>query len=70
MQRTKVIILSVLALLGFGLARRRRHHYMTSTSVKPVVTLRYYNINSGNNVMQSFPQHRSEFPDIEPGQQG
>jgi large repetitive protein len=61
MKRTKVIILSVLALLGFASLAAAATTIYTSTTVKPVVTLRYYNSNSGINVVHSYPSTGANF---------
>ena len=61
MQRTKVVILSVLALLGFASLAAAATNLWTSTSVKPVVTLRYYNHLIGKNVILSFPSTGANF---------
>ncbi len=61
MQRTKIIILSVLALLGFASLAAAATNLWTSTSVKPVVTLRYYNHLIEKNVVQSLPGTGANF---------
>ena len=67
MRRTSVIILSVLALLGFASLAAASTTIWTSTSVKPVVSLRYQNPNSGKYVVQSYPSTGANFLDPEPG---
>jgi hypothetical protein len=54
MQRTKVIILSVLALLSFASLAAASTMVWTSTSVKPTVLLRYQDPFTGKNIVQSF----------------
>lgn len=64
MQRTKVIILSVLALLGVASTAAAFTTLWTSTTVKPVITLRYQNPNSGKNVVQSYPSTGANFLEV------
>jgi large repetitive protein len=59
--RTKIITLSVLALLGFASLAAAATTIFTSTSVKPVVTLRYFDNITNKNVVQSIPATGANF---------
>ena len=62
MKRTKVVILSVLALLGIAsLAAAATTTLWTSTSVKPVITLRYFDPIMNKTIVQSLPGTGANF---------
>jgi hypothetical protein len=61
MQRTKILILSVLALLGFASPAVAATTIWTSTTVKPVVTLRYFDPITNKNIVQGIPANGANF---------
>jgi Bacterial Ig domain len=61
MQRTKILFLSVLALLCFASLAAASTMVWTSTSVKPTVLLRYQNPFSGENIVQTYPGTGANF---------